>query len=103
MDALATEPPPEPADPRLTRRLVIKNRLGLHARAAAKLATAAQAFKAEIILAHEEIEADVRSILALISLGCAYNSEVVVQAAGEDAGPAIDALSSIIENRFGEE
>lgn len=102
MDALASEPPAG-EDERLIKTLIIKNRLGLHARAAAKLAKATQAFKAEISVAHEELEADARSILSLISLGCAYNSKVVLQAAGEDARDALSTLSAIIENKFGEE
>jgi phosphotransferase system HPr (HPr) family protein len=101
MDALATEPATD--DERLFKNLVIKNRLGLHARAAAKLAKASQAFKAEVSLAHEEFEADARSILSLISLGCGYNSRVVLQAAGEDARDALSTLSAIIEDKFGEE
>jgi phosphotransferase system HPr (HPr) family protein len=82
---------------------VIKNRLGLHARAAAKLAKAARTFKAEVILAKDESQADARSILSLLSLGCAYNSHVVLKAAGEDAQDALAALKAIIEDRFGEE
>ena len=103
MDALATETTADSKDPPLTRKLVIKNRLGLHARAAAKLATAAQTFKSTVVLVHEELEADMRSLLSLLSLGCAYNSEVEVSASGEDAVLALDTLSSIIENKFGEE
>ena len=102
MDALATEPA-NGEDERLFKSLTIKNRLGLHARAAAKLAKAAEAFKAEVSLAHDEAEADTRSILSLISLGCAYNSKVVLQAAGEDARAALSTLSAIIEDKFGEE
>ena len=54
-------------------------------------------------MATEELSADARSILSLISLGCAYNSKVVLQAAGVDAHAALTTLSAIIENKFGEE
>ncbi|MDR2367859.1 MAG: HPr family phosphocarrier protein [Deltaproteobacteria bacterium] len=83
-------------------KLVIKNRLGLHARAAGKLVEAAQPFKSEIILARDDCQADVRSILSLISLGCPYNTEVTLTASGEDADEAVAAVAAIIENRFGE-
>lgn len=83
-------------------RLTIKNRLGLHARAAAKLVEAAEPFKSKLVMLKNDLEADVRSILELISLGCPYNTEVLIVADGDDAMEAIEALSSIIENRFGE-
>jgi phosphotransferase system HPr (HPr) family protein len=98
MDAFATTYNTE-----ISHKTVIKNRLGLHARAAAKLAKAAEGFKAEVILAKDELEADARSILSLLSLGCAYNSQVVVRAAGEDAHVALQTLLAIIEDGFGEE
>ena len=102
MDGLASEPPAG-EDARLIKTVTIKNRLGLHARAAAKLAKATQAFKAEVVVAHDELEADARSILSLISIGCAYNSTVDLHAAGEDAHAALNTLSAIIEDKFGEE
>ena len=83
-------------------KLVIKNRLGLHARAAGKLVEAAHPFKSKIFLVKDDCHADVRSILSLISLGCPYNTEVVLKASGEDADQALLAVASIIENRFGE-
>ena len=81
----------------------IKNRYGLHARAAAKLVKAAQAFKAELTMTKDESLADVRSLLALLSLGCACNSQVTLTAAGEDAPAALKAILAIINDRFGED
>ncbi|MDR1487690.1 MAG: HPr family phosphocarrier protein [Deltaproteobacteria bacterium] len=98
MDAIATDFATE-----ITHKVVIKNRLGLHARAAAKLAKAAGSFKSEVTLAKDELEVDARSILSLLSLGCAYNSQVVLKAAGVDAKDALRALLAIIEDGFGEE
>lgn len=84
--------------------LTIKNRLGLHARAAAKLVRAAGEYQADIRLIRADgVEADARSILSLISLGCDYDSQVTIAAEGIDADRAIEALSGIIEDRFGEE
>ncbi|MDR1045939.1 MAG: HPr family phosphocarrier protein [Candidatus Adiutrix sp.] len=83
--------------------LTIKNRLGLHARAAAKLVQAAEEYQSEIKLLKNGEAADVRSLLSLISLGCDYDSKVVLQAEGVDANRAVSALSGIIEGRFGEE
>ncbi|MGL4209727.1 MAG: HPr family phosphocarrier protein [Candidatus Adiutrix sp.] len=83
--------------------LTIKNRLGIHARAAAKLVEAAGQYQAEIRVVKNGEEADAKSVLSLISLGCAYDSKVMIKAEGEDAKGAVLALSHIIENRFGEE
>lgn len=83
--------------------LTIKNRLGLHARAAAKLVKAAGEYQADIRLVKNGEEADVRSVLSLISLGCPYDTKVVLKAHGIDADMAVVALSSLIQNGFGEE
>jgi phosphocarrier protein len=83
-------------------KLIIKNRLGLHARAAGKLVEAAQPFKSRLTLIKDDTQADVRSILSLISLGCPYNTEVVLMATGQDAKAALNAVATVIENRFGE-
>ena len=83
--------------------LVIKNRLGLHARAAAKLVRAASEYESDIRVVKGGEAADARSVLSLISLGCAYDCPVRIEAEGRDASHAIEALADIIENRFGEE
>ncbi|MDL2226667.1 HPr family phosphocarrier protein [Deltaproteobacteria bacterium OttesenSCG-928-M10] len=83
--------------------LTIKNRLGLHARAAAKLVRAAGGYQAEIRVVKDGEIADARSVLSLISLGCAYDSRIVIEAEGVDAKNAVMALRSIVEERFGEE
>jgi phosphocarrier protein len=90
-------------DDEISSSLTITNRLGLHARAAAKLAKAAENFKSNLTLTTESLSADARSILELLSLGCSCNSQVVLTAAGEDANDALAALKAIIEDRFGEE
>ena len=83
--------------------LIIKNRLGLHARAAAKLVKAAGRFKAEVEVWKDDQRADAKSVLSLISLGCPYASRVRVAAFGEDSQEAVQALSLVIDERFGEE
>lgn len=83
--------------------LTIKNRLGLHARAAAKLVQAAEGYKSRIRVVKDGESADARSVLSLISLGCACDSTIVIEAKGVDAKSAVVELSSIVESRFGEE
>ncbi|MDR2386399.1 MAG: HPr family phosphocarrier protein [Deltaproteobacteria bacterium] len=86
----------------LSINLIIKNRLGLHARAAGKLVQAAQQFKSQITLIKDDFEADAKSILSLVSLGCPYDTEVLLTAVGEDAEEALKAVAEVFENRFGE-
>lgn len=83
--------------------LTIKNRLGLHVRAATKLAKAAGGYQAEIQVMKNGDAADARSVLSLIGLGCDYDTKVVIEARGVDAQEAVIALSAIIADRFGEE
>ena len=86
----------------ISNEVTIKNHLGLHARAAAKLVKAADKYQAEIRLVKNGTVADARSLLSLISLGCAYNSVVTIEAQGADAQQAVEDLSGIIIDRFGE-
>jgi phosphocarrier protein len=86
-----------------TRELVISNRLGLHARAAAKLVQAVEAYQADIRLVKGGEKADARSVLSLISLGCAEGARVTVEAEGADALGAVLAVKNLFEERFGEE
>ncbi|MFH1134449.1 MAG: HPr family phosphocarrier protein [Pseudomonadota bacterium] len=83
--------------------LTISNRLGLHARAAARLAAMARAFKAELYLEKNGLSADAKSVLSLLTLECPLGTRVVVRAVGPDARQAVDLAAELIDNKFGEE
>lgn len=83
-------------------KLPVLNRLGLHARAAAKIAALAGTFQAEIFLENNGAKADARSILDILTLGCPQGSEIIVRAAGPDAVQAMAAISDLFYHRFGE-
>ena len=87
----------------LVRNLVISNKRGLHARAAAKLVTTAEQFGAEVDVAKDGQTVSARSIMGLMMLGAGQGSKVVVSAEGWDAKEAIDAVASLIESGFHEE
>lgn len=87
----------------LVRHLVISNKRGLHARAAAKLVTMAEQFGAEVDVAKDGQTVSARSIMGLMMLGAGQGSKVVVSAEGWDAKEAIDAVASLIESGFHEE
>ena len=85
------------------RDLDIINRLGLHARAAAKLVHTAGSFACEVRLIKDGEEVDAKSILGLMALGAAQGSAVSIRCDGADEGEAIEAISQLIENRFDED
>ena len=91
-----------PMTEHLETTLFVLNRLGLHARAAAKIAALAQSFRATIILEKDGIQADARSILDILGLGCPQGAEVRLRAAGPEADTALAAISDLFRQAFGE-
>ncbi len=84
------------------RRLVIVNRKGLHARASAKLAKLALTLPAPVSIAYDGETADARSIMDLLCLGAGMGDQIVLSASGRDADAALDAISALINDGFGE-
>ncbi len=82
--------------------IVICNRKGLHARAAAALAREALQFNSRILVRHEEAVADGRSIMDLLMLTAHMGCTVMVTAEGDDAEDALAGVLTLIGNRFGE-
>ena len=85
-----------------TRRLLIVNERGLHARAAAKFVATAGSFTSEITVDKDGTSVSGRSIMGLMVLAAGPGSTISVSAAGSDAGAALDALASLVGNRFDE-
>lgn len=83
--------------------LEIINRLGLHARAAAKLVHTAARFSSEITVLSDDDEVDAKSILGLLQLGAAQGTHIRVRCDGGDESEAMDSVVHLIENRFGED
>lgn len=86
----------------VTKELTIINKLGLHARAASKLAQLCQQFTATISLELEEKEADANSIMAIMLLAGGQGKTVKVTAQGIDAPQALQAISQLISDKFDE-
>ena len=84
------------------RDLEIINRLGLHARAAAKLVHTAGRFGCEVTLVKEGEAVDAKSILGLMALGAAKGTEISIICDGVDEAAAMEAVTELIENRFDE-
>ena len=85
------------------KELEIINRLGLHARAAAKLVQTAGRFGSHVTLSREEDEVDAKSILGLLQLGAAQGTQVVVRCEGDDEHKALESVVGLIRDRFGED
>jgi phosphocarrier protein len=86
----------------LTGFFRIKNQLGLHARPAAKLAKLAGQFCSEIKLIKANKEADVKSVLDLLSLACRFDEEVKLIVDGQDEEKAFISITLLIEAEIGE-
>jgi phosphocarrier protein len=86
----------------LTRELVVRNRLGLHARASAQFVKTAGKFRSEITVEAGMQRVNGKSIMGLLLLAAAQGTTLRLHAAGDDAPAALDALTALIEGLFGE-
>ncbi|MBP6824720.1 MAG: HPr family phosphocarrier protein [Acidobacteria bacterium] len=85
------------------RTIVITNRLGLHARAAAKLVKLAARFQSRVLIEAKQKSADAKSIFSVLLLAAAKNTEIEIIVEGPDEEEAIGALCQLIADKFGEE
>ena len=83
--------------------LTIVNRLGLHARAAAKFVNLAKTFSSTITLSKQDEQADGKSIMSVMLLAAPAGTEVGLCVEGEDEQQAFAALAALVDDRFGEE
>ena len=80
----------------------ISNKLGLHARASAKLTKLAGSFPCEVWMSRGERRVNAKSIMGVMMLAAGLGSTVVVETDGRDEQAAMDALIALINNKFGE-
>jgi phosphocarrier protein HPr len=86
----------------VTREIEIKNKLGLHARAAAKLVHAAAGFGSSIKVRKGPEEVDAKSILGILLLAAGRGSVITVTADGHDEAEAVAAIENLVEAKFDE-
>jgi phosphocarrier protein HPr len=86
----------------IKRFVTISNRLGLHARASAKLTKLAASFKSEVFMSRNGRRVNAKSIMGVMMLAAGQGSEVEIETVGEDQETAMDALAGLIEQKFGE-
>jgi phosphocarrier protein HPr len=87
---------------KVAKKIEIKNKLGLHARAAALLVQTANRFSAQITLSKDGQTADGRSIMGVLTLAATQGSKIQVEAVGEDAEQAVKAIEKLVDKRFNE-
>lgn len=85
------------------KEITIKNRAGIHARPAALIVQTANEFDSDIFMEKNGNKINAKSIMGIITLGAAYNTDLLVIADGEDEEAAVAAIVKLFENRFEEE
>lgn len=86
----------------ISKDLEIINKLGLHARASTKLTQTASKFASEIWIARNDRRVNAKSIMGVMMLAAAKGSMVTLETSGEDEASAMEALTSLISDYFGE-
>jgi phosphocarrier protein HPr len=84
------------------REAKIVNKLGIHARPAAEIVKTAGKFKSNITIVRDDLEVNAKSIMGVMMLAAECGATIALRANGDDAEAALDALSAVIANKFGE-
>lgn len=87
---------------KIVKKIEIKNKLGVHARAAALLVQTVNKFSAQVTFSKDGQIADGRSIMGVLTLAATQGSKIQVEASGEDAEQAVRAIERLIDRRFNE-
>jgi phosphocarrier protein HPr len=82
--------------------VTISNKLGLHARASAKLTKLAGSFACDVHMSRNGRRINAKSIMGVMMLAAGLGSEVDIETDGADEGPALQALVALVQDRFGE-
>ena len=86
----------------IKQSITISNKLGLHARASAKLTKLAGSFQSEVFMTRNDRRVNAKSIMGVMMLAAGVGSVVELEVTGADEKPAMDALIALINDKFGE-
>ena len=86
----------------MQKEVTIVNKLGLHARAAAKLVTLASSFSSDIDISRDGQTVNGKSIMGVMMLAASRGTNIVIRATGHDEDVAAASLEELVQNRFGE-
>ena len=84
-------------------QLVIRNQLGLHARACALFVKAASKFRSEIFVSRDDLEVNGKSIMGVMMLAAEEGATITVRAQGPDEQAALEAIRELVDGKFGGE
>ena len=84
------------------RSVQIVNKNGLHARPAAEIVKLAAKFKSEITIVKDDLDVNGKSIMGVMMLAAEHGSTILFRAEGPDADAALEALATLVGNKFGE-
>ncbi|MGB9835862.1 MAG: HPr family phosphocarrier protein [Candidatus Saccharicenans sp.] len=87
----------------IEKKIIIKNKLGLHARAAVKFVNLANRYSSSVKIIKNSMEVDGKSILGILTLAASQGTQIKLVVNGRDEVQAMQALCELIESRFGEE
>jgi phosphocarrier protein HPr len=87
----------------IKNQVTISNRLGLHARASAKLTKLAGGFQCDVHMSRNGRRVNAKSIMGVMMLAAGLGTEIEIETEGPDEQPAMDALVAMINDKFGEE
>ena len=88
--------------PTVERQVQVRNRLGMHARAAVRFVQSANTFRSDVKVIKDGQEANGKSIMGLLTLVAAHGVIMTIVCEGEDAGAAVAALGDLVDGGFGE-
>ena len=86
-----------------SKELTIVNKLGLHARAAAKLVSLASSFESDIRVTKDGKTVNGKSIMGVMMLAASQNTQITISTEGDDEQTALDKLEALVADRFGED
>jgi len=86
-----------------SRRVTVENELGMHARAATQFVQLASKYPCDVFVSKDGQEVNGKSIMGVLLLVAAQGSQIVIRAAGDKAQEAVEALVTLVANKFGEE
>ena len=86
----------------IEKEIQIRNKLGLHARAAVKFVNLANRYSASVKVIKDDTEIDGKSILGILTLAAVQGSSVLLRVSGKDQEEAMKALTALVKDKFGE-
>ena len=87
----------------IQKKIIIKNKLGMHARPAALLVQTAAKFKSTVFITKDDKKIDAKSIIGIMTLAAEYNSELKITINGPEEMKAFTAIADLIDKKFFEE